>query len=165
MTRRPHCRERCPPDERRANRELWPEYGLNEPMAQQYLRYLGRLARGDLGQSYRYSGGQSVAEGGGQPAGLDLPAGFFQPATCYSHRIRSGDVGSLESGASWRFGSAGLVVWVALHASILDCHDLSPSSQSLCVSSPVATPIRSPAQPVLPECWMSLTMPSCRSLY
>jgi peptide/nickel transport system permease protein len=31
-------------------------------MGQQYLRYLGRLVRGDLGQSYRYSGGQSVAQ-------------------------------------------------------------------------------------------------------
>ena len=37
-------------------------YGLDKPLAEQYLIYLGRLARGDLGQSYRYSGGQSVAQ-------------------------------------------------------------------------------------------------------
>jgi peptide/nickel transport system permease protein len=37
-------------------------YGLNEPLGEQYLVYLGRLARGDLGQSYRYSGGQSVVQ-------------------------------------------------------------------------------------------------------
>lgn len=28
------------------------EYGLDQPLAQQYLRYLGHLATGDLGQSY-----------------------------------------------------------------------------------------------------------------
>jgi peptide/nickel transport system permease protein len=42
--------------------ELRHAYGLDQPLAVQYLRYLGNLARGDLGQSYRYSGGQSVAE-------------------------------------------------------------------------------------------------------
>lgn len=42
--------------------QLRAAHGLDEPMGRQYLRYLGRLARGDLGQSYRYSGGQSVAQ-------------------------------------------------------------------------------------------------------
>lgn len=42
--------------------ELRAAYGLDRPLAEQYLLYLGRLARGDLGQSYRYSGGLSVAE-------------------------------------------------------------------------------------------------------
>jgi peptide/nickel transport system permease protein len=42
--------------------ELRQAYGLDEPLGVQYLVYLGRLLRGDLGQSYRYSGGQSVAE-------------------------------------------------------------------------------------------------------
>lgn len=41
--------------------ELRQAYGLDQPLGRQYLIYLGRLARGDLGQSYRYSGGQSVA--------------------------------------------------------------------------------------------------------
>lgn len=36
--------------------------GLDQPLAEQYIRYLGQLIRGDLGQSYRYSGGLSVVE-------------------------------------------------------------------------------------------------------
>lgn len=42
--------------------ELRAAYGLDRPLAEQYLLYLGRLARGDLGQSYRFSGGRTVAE-------------------------------------------------------------------------------------------------------
>jgi peptide/nickel transport system permease protein len=38
------------------------EYGLDKPLGEQYLIYLQRLARGDLGQSFRYSGGRSVVE-------------------------------------------------------------------------------------------------------
>jgi len=40
--------------------ELMHTYGLDRPLSEQYLLYLGRLVRGDLGQSYRYSGGQPV---------------------------------------------------------------------------------------------------------
>jgi peptide/nickel transport system permease protein len=42
--------------------ELRQAYGLDRPVAEQYLIYLGSLARGDLGHSYRYSGGKSVLE-------------------------------------------------------------------------------------------------------
>lgn len=42
--------------------QLKAEYGLDKPLWQQYLVYLGRLLRGDLGQSFRYSGGRSVAQ-------------------------------------------------------------------------------------------------------
>ena len=42
--------------------ELRALYGLDQPMWRQFLVYLGQLARGDLGQSYRYSGGRSVLE-------------------------------------------------------------------------------------------------------
>ncbi|HEY2979809.1 MAG TPA: ABC transporter permease [Anaerolineales bacterium] len=38
------------------------EYGLDKPLGEQYLIYLGRLARVDLGQSFRYSGGRSVLQ-------------------------------------------------------------------------------------------------------
>lgn len=41
--------------------ELRQAYGLDRPVGEQYLVYLCRLARGELGQSYRYSGGRSVA--------------------------------------------------------------------------------------------------------
>lgn len=38
------------------------EYGLDKPLVEQYIIYLGRLAHGDLGQSFRYSGGKSVVQ-------------------------------------------------------------------------------------------------------
>jgi peptide/nickel transport system permease protein len=38
------------------------EYGLDKPLGEQYLIYLGRLVHGDLGQSFRYSGGKSVVQ-------------------------------------------------------------------------------------------------------
>lgn len=42
--------------------ELRAELGLDEPLWRQYLVYLSRLAQGDLGQSYRFSGGRSVGQ-------------------------------------------------------------------------------------------------------
>ncbi len=42
--------------------ELRQQYGLDRPMPEQFLLYLEGLARGDLGQSFRYSGGRSVLE-------------------------------------------------------------------------------------------------------
>lgn len=42
--------------------QLRSAYGLDEPLVRQFLLYLSQLARGDLGQSYRYSGGRSVLE-------------------------------------------------------------------------------------------------------
>jgi peptide/nickel transport system permease protein len=42
--------------------ELRHVYGLDLPLGQQYVRYLGRLVRGDLGESYRFSGGRTVVE-------------------------------------------------------------------------------------------------------
>lgn len=42
--------------------ELRHAYGLDRPLGEQYLLYLDRLVHGDLGQSYRYSGGRTVVE-------------------------------------------------------------------------------------------------------
>lgn len=41
---------------------LRAQYGLDKPLSQQYILYLKQLARGDLGMSYRYSGGRTVVE-------------------------------------------------------------------------------------------------------
>jgi peptide/nickel transport system permease protein len=46
------------------------DYGLNEPLVVQYLRYLGNLARGDLGQSYNQ--GLPVTTAIGQQLGSTL---------------------------------------------------------------------------------------------
>jgi peptide/nickel transport system permease protein len=37
-------------------------HGLDKPLVEQYFIYLSNLLRGDLGSSYRYSGGQSVIQ-------------------------------------------------------------------------------------------------------
>jgi peptide/nickel transport system permease protein len=41
---------------------LRAQYGLDKPLSEQYIIYLKQLARGDLGMSYRYSGGKTVVE-------------------------------------------------------------------------------------------------------
>lgn len=41
---------------------LRAQYGLDKPLHEQYVLYLKQLARGDLGTSFRYSGGKSVVE-------------------------------------------------------------------------------------------------------
>lgn len=41
---------------------LRAQYGLDKPLSEQYVLYLKQLARGDLGMSFRYSGGKSVVE-------------------------------------------------------------------------------------------------------
>ena len=41
---------------------LRAQYGLDKPLHEQYVMYLQQLARGDLGMSYRYSGGKSVVD-------------------------------------------------------------------------------------------------------
>jgi peptide/nickel transport system permease protein len=41
---------------------LRAQYGLDKPLSEQYVIYLKQLARGDLGMSYRYSGGKTVVE-------------------------------------------------------------------------------------------------------
>ncbi len=41
---------------------LRAQYGLDKPLSEQYIIYLRKLARGDLGMSFRYSGGKSVVE-------------------------------------------------------------------------------------------------------
>ena len=41
---------------------LRAQYGLDKPLSEQYVIYLKQLARGDLGISFRYSGGRTVVE-------------------------------------------------------------------------------------------------------
>jgi oligopeptide transport system permease protein len=65
--------ERSLPPEVRANVEA--RYHLNEPLVRQYVRYLGDVARGDLGPSFRYPD-RTVTEliGLGMPVSLALGA-------------------------------------------------------------------------------------------
>lgn len=67
----PFDQERALPEQVRANIEA--RYHLDEPLWRQYLRYLGEVARGDLGPSFRYPD-RSVNEllGLGFPVSLTL---------------------------------------------------------------------------------------------
>jgi len=67
----PFDQERALPEQVRANIEA--RYHLNEPLWRQYLQYLGAVARGDLGPSFRYPD-RSVNEllGLGFPVSLTL---------------------------------------------------------------------------------------------
>lgn len=65
----PFDAEKALPPEIKANIEA--KYGLNKPIIEQYLDYLTGLARGDLGESYKYIG-RPVAE----IIGESLPVSF-----------------------------------------------------------------------------------------
>ncbi len=67
----PFDREKVLPPEILRNVEA--RYHLDEPLLQQYLRYLGGIARGDLGPSYKYVG-RDVADvlGDALPVSLQL---------------------------------------------------------------------------------------------
>jgi len=62
--------------------ELRHQYGLDKPVPQQYLEYLGSLARGDLGLSYRFPG-RSVGSilAAGLPVSLKLGLGALLLST------------------------------------------------------------------------------------
>lgn len=54
--------------------EVRAEYGLDDPVPQQFLRYAGRLVRGDLGQSYSYGAPVTKVIGGTLPPTVLLTA-------------------------------------------------------------------------------------------
>jgi len=77
----PFDREQSPPAEIRAN--LQNRYGLDQPLATQYLRYLRGLVHGDFGPSFRYKD-FSVTEliGQGFPVTLQLGVAALGVALC-----------------------------------------------------------------------------------
>jgi peptide/nickel transport system permease protein len=80
--------------------ELRAAYGLDKPLTEQYLVYLGSLLRGNLGQSYRYSGGRGVAE----VLADALAWTFLLVATSLTLATLLGS--ALGAWAAWRRGSA-----------------------------------------------------------
>jgi peptide/nickel transport system permease protein len=86
------------PPERKA--ELRAAYGLDKPLGEQYAVYLGRLLRGDLGHSYRYSGGRSVARILADRFGWTL----FLVGTSLALAVLAGAV--LGAWAAWHHGEA-----------------------------------------------------------
>jgi peptide/nickel transport system permease protein len=81
--------------------ELRAAYGLDRPLGEQYVLYLRQLVRGDLGQSYRYSGGRSVA----QVIAERFVWTFFLVAVSLSIALAVGS--ALGAWAAWNRGRAG----------------------------------------------------------
>jgi oligopeptide transport system permease protein len=75
--------------------QLEAQYGLNQPVFQQYLDYLGQLARGDLGPSFKYAG-WSVMEllAGAFPVSLEL--GCYALAFSLTFGLIAGILASLK---------------------------------------------------------------------
>lgn len=71
----PFDQERALPPEVQAN--LDAKYHFDEPVWKQYMRYLGDLAKGDLGPSYRYMGGRTVNEIIKETLPVSAEIGFF----------------------------------------------------------------------------------------
>lgn len=70
----PFDEEKALPPEVKANIEQ--KYGLNEPIAVQYSKYLIGLAHGDLGESYKYIG-RSVTDIIGETLPVSAQMGFY----------------------------------------------------------------------------------------
>jgi peptide/nickel transport system permease protein len=80
--------------------ELRAAYGLDKPLVFQYIQYLGNLIKGDLGQSYRYSGGLSVTEV------LTDRLGWTLLLVGTSLTLATGIGSALGAWAAWKHGQA-----------------------------------------------------------
>jgi oligopeptide transport system permease protein len=87
----PFDQERVLPEQVRENIEA--RYHLNEPLWKQYLRYLGDVARGDLGPSFRYPD-RSVNE----LIGLGLPVSLLLGVCALSIAVVVGGAAGLLAG-------------------------------------------------------------------
>jgi oligopeptide transport system permease protein len=87
----PFDQERALPEQVRANIEA--RYHLNEPLWQQYLRYLGDILRGDLGPSFRYPD-RSVNE----LLGLGFPVSLLLGACALTVALLLGGAAGLLAG-------------------------------------------------------------------
>ena len=109
----PFARERVVPPEVEAN--LMKAYHLDEPLWQQFLRYLSGLAQGDFGPSFKYKD-FSVA---------DLIFG----GVC--HRFPDLEFVSVESGVGWLLGLLEAFDWQWQNSGIREEHpeyELLPSA-------------------------------------
>ena len=70
-------------------------YGLNKPLAQQYLDYLGRLLHGDLGPSFRYSN-RTVNELIGESFPISAELAFWSLLVALVFGLIAGIIASLR---------------------------------------------------------------------
>ena len=85
------------------------KYHLDEPLWRQYLRYLGDLARGDLGPSFQYRS-TSVNEIIAQGLPVDATIGLTALALALAVGGAVGINAALHRGTRWDYGSMALAV-------------------------------------------------------
>ncbi len=91
-------------------------YHLDEPLPQQYVRYLGNLLRGDFGPSFQYRG-TSVNELIAQGLPVDLAIGGLALVVALVVGGALGTIAALRPGSWWdRFASGFALLGVALPA-------------------------------------------------
>lgn len=75
--------------------QLEAQYGLNKPVFQQYLDYMGQLVRGDLGPSFKYAG-WSVTELLADAFPVSLELGCYALAFALTFGLIAGTIASLK---------------------------------------------------------------------
>lgn len=76
-------------------RQLEEHYGLNKPLFQQYLTYLGNVVRGDLGPSFKYPN-RTVNELIGQAFPVSAELGFWSLLVALALGLTAGIIASLR---------------------------------------------------------------------
>jgi oligopeptide transport system permease protein len=94
----PFDREKVLPDEIRRNIEA--RYHLDEPLGRQYLRYIGDLARGEFGPSYKYVG-RDVGDILADAFPVSLQLGMAALALALSFGVGAGLSAGMRAGSLW----------------------------------------------------------------
>ncbi|HWN80760.1 MAG TPA: ABC transporter permease subunit, partial [Candidatus Udaeobacter sp.] len=88
---------------------LRARYHLDEPVLQQFGRYLGNLAHGDLGPSFRYRN-RSVAEIIKETAPISLALGVLAMAFAVVFGVTAGIVSAVRARTAWDHLAMGLAM-------------------------------------------------------
>ncbi len=94
----PFDQEKALPPEVKANIEA--KYGLNDPLMKQYFDYLGRLAHGDLGESYKYVG-RNVTEIVSESLPASFQLGFYAMLLSFAIGIPLGIFAAAKHNTIW----------------------------------------------------------------
>jgi oligopeptide transport system permease protein len=90
-------------------RHLEAHYGLNEPLFQQYLTYLGKIVRGDLGPSFKYPN-RTVNELIGQAFPVSAELGGWSLLVALSLGLSAGIIASLRPNTLTDYIPSGLAM-------------------------------------------------------
>ena len=97
---------------------LRAQYGLDKPLSEQYVIYLKQLAHGDLGMSYRYSGGKTVVEVLSENFRWTLLL-VGESSYCLIHRFRCWEFGLRQDTGIQLIWLAQRNLYLAVHPTVL----------------------------------------------